>query len=98
MTSEVKMREAFAAKYQRDPDDPASAEMLAVFSDGWEAARVEARTWEARYAELRSLIDRRPAMNAGLIEAYAKWTGQCGLVDFLNALDVASDDAGKEAP
>ena len=43
MTSEVKMREAFAAKYQRDPDDPTSAEMLAVFSDGWEAARVEAR-------------------------------------------------------
>lgn len=43
MTSEVKMCEAFAAKYQRDPDDPTSAEMLAVFSDGWEAARVEAR-------------------------------------------------------
>lgn len=49
MTSEVKMREAFAAKYQRDPDDPASAEMLAVFSDGWQAARVEALEGAAAY-------------------------------------------------
>ena len=33
-------REAFEAKYQRSADDPASAEMLAVFTEGWEASRM----------------------------------------------------------
>lgn len=36
-------REAFEAKYQRSADDPASAEMLAVFTEGWEASRDGAR-------------------------------------------------------
>lgn len=29
---------------------------------------------------LRDLLNRRPAMNAGLVSEYAKWSGECHLV------------------
>lgn len=52
-------------------------------------ARLSAETRElrARLFELRALLDSRPALNAGLLEAYVKWTGEVYALDWLNALD-----------
>lgn len=49
-------------------------------------------TTRAKLFEAEKLLLERPAMNAGLFEAYSKWNGQCYLRDFLNA----SDDAFKD--
>ena len=43
----------------------------------------------------RHMIDRRPAMNAGLIDAYAKWSGDLYSLDWLNARDTALADKGE---
>jgi hypothetical protein len=37
MTTATPTTEAFEAKYQRSAEDPTSAEMLAIFSEGWNA-------------------------------------------------------------
>jgi hypothetical protein len=38
LASATPITEAFEAKYQRSAEDPTSAEMLAIFSEGWNAA------------------------------------------------------------
>lgn len=39
------------------------------------------------YKRLRDLLDCRPAMNAGLTEAYAKWTAAVYMSDFVGGDD-----------
>lgn len=52
-----------------------------------ERLRKEHMTAINQREELRHMIDRRPAMNAGLVEAYIKWSGDLYALDWLNALD-----------
>ncbi len=59
MTSEA-MREAFAAKYKSDPNDPMCAEMLEHFADGWEAARAGSEVKMPVVAYLRATKDGEP--------------------------------------
>lgn len=49
-------------------------------------------TTRAKLFEAEKLLLERPAMNAGLFDAYSKWNGQCYLRDFLNASDDALND------
>lgn len=49
--------------------------------------RAELRRLAAHLHELRELLDRRPAINQGLFEAYQKWSGEVYALDWLNALD-----------
>lgn len=51
------------------------------------AERAEVRRLTANLHELRALLDRRPAVNQGLFDAYQKWTGEVYALDWLNALD-----------
>ncbi len=57
-----------------------------------EIARLKAvlRDREAHLFEARKLLDERPAINAGLFEAYSKWTGKVYSLDWLNAVDAAA--------
>lgn len=48
----------------------------------------QVRELRAMLFELRDLVNRRPALNAGILEAYVKWTGEVYALDWLNALDV----------
>lgn len=60
-----------------------------------ERLRAERLTAINQRDELRHMIDRRPAMNAGLIDAYAKWSGDLYSLDWLNARDTALADKGE---
>lgn len=50
----------------------------------------DALWFKAHLHELRQLLDRRPAINAGLVESYQKWTAEVYALDWLNALDAPS--------
>ena len=55
--------------------------------DELERQAAELRRLEANLHEVRALLDRRPAINQGLFEAYQKWSGEVYALDWLNALD-----------
>lgn len=55
-----------------------------------QALRADARRLDAHLFEARKLLDERPAINAGLFEAYSKWTGKVYSLDWLNAIDAAA--------
>ena len=57
------------------------------------AAR-EAQTLRNQRDELRIILDKRPAMNDGLREAYAKWSAGVYALDWMDAADI--DAARKE--
>lgn len=57
------------------------------------AAR-EAQTLRNQRDELRIILDKRPAMNEGLREAYAKWSAGVYALDWMDAADI--DAACKE--
>ncbi|NBW08284.1 MAG: hypothetical protein EBR82_09675 [Caulobacteraceae bacterium] len=44
--------------------------------------------------EAQELLDRRPAVNQGLFEAYQKWTGEVYALDWLNGIDAALPQGG----
>lgn len=46
--------------------------------------------------ELRLVLDKRPAMNAGLLEAYAAWSASVYALDWLDAGDDAMRKEGGE--
>lgn len=60
--------------------------------------RAEVRRLAAHLHELRELLDRRPAINQGLFEAYQKWSGEVCALDWLNALDTLSIPSQGTAP
>jgi len=47
-------------------------------------------TLKNQLLELKLLVQRRPAMNMGLFDAYEKWNGECYLLDWMNAVDNAT--------
>lgn len=49
---------------------------------------------KAHLREVRALLDRRPAINQGLLEAYQKWTEEVYALDWLNAIDAALSQGG----
>lgn len=57
-----------------------------------EALRAQLRASDARLFEVRDLLNHRPALNAGTLEAYIRWTNEVVKLDWLNAID----DARKE--
>lgn len=42
---------------------------------------------EAEIERLQRIIDSRPAINAGLVEAYVKWTSSIYALDIMNATE-----------
>ena len=54
----------------------------------------EAQTLRNQRDELRIILDKRPAMNDGLREAYAKWSAGVYALDWMDAADI--DAACKE--
>ena len=44
-------------------------------------------TQAAEIERLQRIIDSRPAINAGLVEAYVKWTGSIYALDVMNATE-----------
>lgn len=76
---------AQAVKWESDLAEQAMKDM--------EGLRKDAMRWQNQYNELRHLVDRRPAINAGLIPSYMRWNTECYLLDFHNADDAAADEA-----
>lgn len=54
---------------------------LALLQPALERARREADEQKQRADRLQAHLDARPAMNAGLADEYAKWSGRCYLMD-----------------
>lgn len=48
----------------------------------------EAQTLRNQRDELRIILDKRPAMNEGLREAYAKWSAGVYALDWMDAADI----------
>lgn len=72
-----------------------SAYELTALLDMLEAAQKDAMAANAKFFELRKLLDERPAMNAGLALAYQAWSGKVYSLDFMNAIDSVIDEGGK---
>lgn len=62
--------------------------------DEAERLRAENMTLRNQRDELRIVLDKRPAMNDGLREAYAKWSAGVYALDWMDAADI--DAARKE--
>lgn len=58
----------------------------------------ELEYYRSEAARLQDLMDRRPAINAGLVEAYIRWTALCYQSDSVSARWVASALREVEAP
>jgi hypothetical protein len=73
-------------------------QLLHLLGDDAEIAalKAELRDREAHLFEARKLLNERPAINAGLFEAYSKWTGKVYSLDWLNAIDSIKGDANAD--
>ena len=71
-----------------------AAEIVADLKAEVSAAAREAQTLRNQRDELRIILDKRPAMNDGLREAYAKWSAGVYALDWMDAADI--DAACKE--
>jgi hypothetical protein len=78
-----------------DVVDHAVAEVLQIGDSAELAAlRQENMTLTNKLSEVKQLVLKRPAMNAGLFETYSQWTGQCYALDWFDAMDEAATRAG----
>ena len=76
-----------------DDVEHAVAEQMRLRSEN-ERLRAENMTLRNQRDELRIILDKRPAMNEGLREAYAKWSAGVYALDWMDAADI--DAACKE--
>ncbi len=81
--------------YWRDADRAWNVWQAATQARDAEIAALESklRATEATLFEYRKLINERPAVNAGLLSEYQRWTGKVYSLEIINAVDVAIDQA-----
>lgn len=61
-------------------------EALIAILDRMDELAKDAARWKAEANDLRHLLDTRPALNEGLVEAYRGWTGRVYTADAYRAI------------